>query len=89
LLRQHADIRPACELHTHRLWDAHADTYGGRDGYTYSNCYCDRAFANTDGNSHCDGAFANTDSNGECDRTTAAYTDATSAADTAASTVIR
>ena len=76
MLRIHTDIRPACELHTHRLWDAHADTYGGRDGYTYSNCYCDRAFANTD-------------SNGECDRTTAAYTDATSAADTAASTVIR
>ena len=46
MLRQHADIRPACELHTHRLWwkspadrdgdgNAYANSDGNTNGYLY------------------------------------------------------
>jgi hypothetical protein len=42
LLRQHSDIGPACELHTHKLWEPFADANGDTDGhcygYSYGNC---------------------------------------------------
>jgi hypothetical protein len=76
--------------------------YGNANGDSNCRIHSDgdsngNAYTKPDGNGNCDsnsngdGAFANTDSdsNGDCDRTAAAYTDATSAADTAASTVIR
>ncbi len=64
-----ADTRRACELHTHDLWESHAD--GDTDGHSYcdgyrhsysdanSNCY-------GHGNSHSYGYFhANGDSGAE------------------------
>jgi hypothetical protein len=52
LLRSHADIRPACELHTHRLWESHADP----DVDGYSHCY-----GNTNGDSYCGATTSNSD----------------------------
>jgi len=73
--------------HIHSDGDSNGNAYAKPDGN--SNCDSNGAFANTDSNSHGDGAFADTDSdsNGDCDRTAAAYTDATSAGNTAASTL--
>jgi len=45
--RRAADIWPACGLHTHNLWQSHADANVDTDGncysysYSYSNCDCD------------------------------------------------
>src|SRR5947207_13642648 len=36
-----ADTRRACGLHTHRLWQSHADTDGDGDGYTDGYGYSD------------------------------------------------
>jgi hypothetical protein len=89
MLRKHADIRAACELHTPKLCDSFADP----DSYSD----CDGAIANTDCYSDCDGAIANTDSNcysnSNCncysngDPTAAVYTDATASSDAATSAV--
>ena len=100
MLRIHSDIRATCELHTHRVWQSHADSDGDRDGAianTDSNCN-GNAYAKPDGNSHIyangdsDGnAYANSDgnsnchSNGDCDHTATSYTNAAAPADTAAS----
>ena len=52
MLRKHSDIRPACELHTHKLWqsvadpDGNSNRYSNRHGYSdghsysYSHCHC-------------------------------------------------
>ena len=57
LLRSHADIRPACELHTYRLRKSHADRDAHRHshgdshshGYSYSHDY-----GNSNGNRYGD-----------------------------------
>jgi hypothetical protein len=51
MLCKHTDIRPACELHTHRLWKSHADP--DCDSHSYSNSNCN-AYAKPDGNSYSD-----------------------------------
>jgi hypothetical protein len=53
LLRNHPDTRRACGLHTHRLWQSHADpdgesdcdSHGYGDSYSYSYGNCDRIAA--------------------------------------------
>jgi len=54
----HADIRPACELHTHGLWESHADpdrdSNGHADSYTYTDSNTNSysySYANSHGNS--------------------------------------
>jgi len=58
-----ADTRRACELHTHNLWQSHADA----NGDTYGNSYCN---SNTNGDSRrisdCNG-YGNGHSHGDCD----------------------
>ena len=73
LLRRNPDIRRACGLHTHRLWQSHADpdgesdcdSHGYGDSYSYSH------------------------SNGNCDRTAAANTHAKAAGHAATTSVGR
>jgi hypothetical protein len=79
LLRQHSDIGPACELHTHKLWEPFADANGDTDGHCYGYSYgnCD---------SNCYGySYGNCDSNGDRDRSASVYTDATASSDAATS----
>jgi hypothetical protein len=66
--------------HIHSDSDCNGNAYAKPDGNSHIYAYGDsdgNAYANTNCHSHCD-----------CDRTAAAYTDATSPADSAASTVI-
>jgi hypothetical protein len=73
MLRQHADIRPTCELHTHNLWQSHADSDCDRDG----------AIANTDSNSNCNGnAYAKPDGNSNSNGNANAKPDGNSDSDT-------
>ena len=79
MLRQHSDIRATCELHTHRVWQSHADSDGDRDG----------AIANTDSN--CNGnAYAKPDGNSDSDTDTWTedYTVAKAASYAAAATIV-
>ena len=86
-----SDTRRACELHTHNLWQSHADANGDTDGhsdsYSYSHSY-GNSYSNShgyvDSNGH---SYGNCDSNCDCDRSPAAYTHATASSDTAAPTV--
>ena len=48
-----ADTRPACGLHTHRLWQSHADP--DRDGYSYS--YSD---SDSNGDAYADSDYSDT-----------------------------
>jgi hypothetical protein len=74
-----ADTRPACGLHTHKLWKSHADANGDcdSDSYCYSYGHCD-VHAYTDTNKH-------TETNPDAKR----YGFPTAAADPAASPVNR
>src|SRR5438876_88160 len=60
-----ADTRPACELHTHRVWQSHANADRDSNGYTYTD-----SDANCDSNSY---AYADGYAYGDSDRY--AYTD--------------
>jgi len=60
-----ADTRPACELHTHRLWQSHADAYRYSNSYSHADSY-----ANCHSNS-----YAYTDSYANCHSNSYAYTD--------------
>ena len=73
LLRQHADIRPACELHTHRVWQSHADPDCDCDGHSHSNS---NTYAKPDG-----------DSDSDTDTWTEDYTDAEASSHASAETV--
>ena len=94
MLRQHADIRPACELHTHRVWQSHADSDGDRDGAianTDSNCN-GNAYAKPDGNSNSNSngnAYAKPDgdSDSDTDTWTEDYTDPEASSHASAETV--
>ena len=99
MLRQHADIRPACELHTHNLWQSHADSDGDRDGAiantdsnSNSNSNCNgNAYAKPDGNSNSNGnAYAKPDGNSDSDTDTWTedYTVAKAASYAAAATIV-
>ena len=55
MLRKHSDIRSACELHTHNLWQSLADANVYTDGHSYGNCYR-HSYGNCDSReSHADG----------------------------------
>ena len=80
-----ADTRPACELHTHKLWQSHADPdshgYSHGDGNSDSNAYLN-ANANADSYSYfnfdtCGYSVANAYCEAHCDTT--ASSDAASA----------
>jgi hypothetical protein len=87
LLPSHTDPDPPCELHTHNLWQSHADANGDADGHSDGNSYR-YSDGNCDGYSNCHRyGYGYSDSNGYSDRTAAAYTDATASADTASSPV--
>ena len=94
MLRQHADIRPACELHTCKLWQSFADpdSYSDCDGAianTDSNCNCN-CYSNSNSNSNCYGngnGYGYGYGYGNCDRTATVYTDATASSDAATSPV--
>ena len=53
LLRRNPDTRRACGLHTHRLWQSHADPDGDTNGdgnsYRHSD---DNSYCHTDGHGH-------------------------------------
>jgi len=82
-----ADTRPACELHTHKLWQSHADPdshgYSHGDGNSDSNAYLNaNADANADSYSYfnidtCGYSVANAYCEAHCDTT--ASSDAASA----------
>src|SRR5439155_23400030 len=83
-----ADTRPACELHTHKLWQSHADPdshgYSHGDGNSDSNAYRDaNADANADSYSHAIITSGYSDANTYCE----AHCDTTAAADAAAKAV--
>ena len=49
-----ADTRSACGLHTHKLWQSHADPDGDTDGYGYGNSYCNPdSYSHANANSYC------------------------------------
>jgi hypothetical protein len=85
LLRQHSDIGPACELHTHKLWEPFADANGDTDGHSYGYSY-GNSFSNCYSNGY-GYSYGNCDSNGDRDRTATVYTDATASSDAATSPV--
>jgi len=95
MLRQHSDIRATCELHTHRVWQSHADSDGDRDGAianTDSNCN-GNAYAKPDGNSNSNSngnAYAKPDGNSDSDTDTWTedYTVAKAASYAAAATIV-
>jgi hypothetical protein len=87
MLCKHTDIRPACELHTHRLWKSHADP--DCDSHSYSNSNCN-AYAKPDGNSNSNGnAYAKPDGNSysDTDTWTEDYADAQASSHPSAETV--
>ena len=47
-----ADTRSACGLHTHKLWQSHADPDGDTDGYGNSYCNPD-SYSHANANSYC------------------------------------
>ena len=68
LLRRNPDIRRACGLHTHRLWQSHADPDGESDGNSYRHSD-DNSYSHTDGNSYRhsdDNSYSYTDGHGHC-----------------------
>jgi hypothetical protein len=85
LLCKHTDIRPACELHTHRLWKSHADP--DCDSHSHSNSNCN-AYAKPDGNSN-GNAYAKPDGNSDSDTDTWTedYADAQASSHPSAETV--
>ena len=97
LQSSHADPRPACELHTHKLWKSYADANG--DGDCHGHCNISHSDRDSDGHcniSHSDrdsdsNVYANGDgdSNGytNCDCAAEVYANATAASDAAAPTV--
>ena len=90
MLRQHADIRPACELHTHRVWQSHPDPDCDCDGHSHSNS---NTYAKPDGNSNSNSngnAYAKPDgdSDSDTDTWTEDYTVAKAASYAAAATIV-
>jgi hypothetical protein len=79
LYGSNADTRLACELHTHNLWQSHADPNGHShgDAHSDSNTNCDsNSYAYTDSNTNCDSnSYAYTVTYGNCDSNSYAYTD--------------
>ena len=79
-----ADARLACELHTHRVWQSHADpdchAYGHAntdahaDSHNCGNAYCNAyGYTNTDGNTN---GNSNAYIDGNINRMYKVYTDA-------------
>jgi hypothetical protein len=81
LLSKRPDTRRACELHTHKLWQSHADTDGDTDGNSHADSY-----ANCDSNSY---AHADSYANGNGNPNTPAEInpDAEATSDTATSPI--
>ena len=86
-----ADTRRARELHTHNLWQSHAN--GDTDGHSYGNCYRNcysygNCYRYSDGDCyHYSYGNSNCYSNGDRDRTATVYTDTKASSDAATSPV--
>jgi hypothetical protein len=89
LQSSHADTRPACGLHSHDLWQSHANADGNSNGNTNGDS-C--RISNTNGDSHsisdCNG-YGNSNSHSDCNCDCAAevYTDTEASPHAAASPV--
>jgi hypothetical protein len=80
-----SDTRPACGLHTHKLWQSHADPNSDTDGNGYCNClaYC---YCYSDVHAY---TYTNTYKHTETNPDAKRYGFPTAAADPAASPVNR